>query len=127
MCLAELRGRLSLNARNSCPFKTCATRWAKIGPRDMSSVSLRITVSIKKITVFQGSSLDPSSSLLSPVLRIKKSLKLFSLSFLFNIDFTVEMAPKTKHVVSSSSAVAPEVQIGGPSTHEALILGNKTI
>ena len=59
--------------------------------------------------------------------RIKKSLKLFPLSFVLNTDLTVEMAPKTKHVASSSSVVAPEAQMGGPSPQEAPISGNKTI
>ena len=36
------------------------------------------------------------------------------------------MAPKTKPAVSSSSVVAPEVQMGGPPTQEAPISGNKT-
>ena len=57
--------------------------------------------------------------------RIKKSLKIFPLSFVFNTDFTVEMPPKTKHAASSSSAVAPEAQMGGPPTQEAPISGNK--
>ena len=35
------------------------------------------------------------------------------------------MAPKTKPVASSSSAVAPDVQMGSSSTQEAPILGNK--
>jgi len=39
----------------------------------------------------------------------------------------VEMAPKTKHATSSSSVAAPEAQMGGPSTQEAPISGNKTI
>ena len=81
----------------------------------------------KKTTVFEESPLDSSSSPLILVSRVKKSLQNFSLFFVFNIDFTVEMASKTKHAISSSSAVAPEVQTGGPSTQEALILGNKTI
>ena len=58
--------------------------------------------------------------------RIKKKLKaFFLLSFVFNTDSTVEMAPKTKHDVSFSSAVASEVQMGGHSTQEAPISGNK--
>ena len=36
------------------------------------------------------------------------------------------MAPKTKHVASSSSVVTPEVQMGGSSTQKAPISGNKT-
>ena len=38
----------------------------------------------------------------------------------------VAMAPKTKHVASSSSVAAPEDQMGGPPTQEAPISGNKT-
>ena len=57
--------------------------------------------------------------------RVKKSLKLFPFSFIFNSDLTVEMAPKAKHVASSLSAIAPQAQMGGPPTQEALISGNK--
>ena len=129
-CLAELRRCHSLNTQDSCSFKIRAMRRAKIRPRDMRRRSLRITVSIK------------DNSLLRVIIKLfffsteprvenfqefKKSLKLFPLSFIFNSDFTVEMAPKAKHVASSSSAVAPEVQMGGPSTQEAPISGNKTI
>ena len=105
-------------------------RRAKIGPRDMRRESLRIIVSIK------------DNSLLRVIIRLfffsieprvenfqefKKSLKLFPLSFIFNTDFTVEMAPKAKHVISSLSAVAPKAQMGGSSTQEAPISSNKTI
>ena len=37
------------------------------------------------------------------------------------------MTLKTKYVASSSSAVAPEIQMGDSSTQEAPISGNNTI
>jgi len=39
----------------------------------------------------------------------------------------IEMAIKSKPMASSSSAVTPEAQMGGSSTQEARILGNKII
>ena len=54
-------------------------------------------------------------------------LEAFSIFTVFDTGFTVEMAPKAKHVASSSSTVAPEVQMSGSSMQEAPILGNKTI
>ena len=58
-------------------------------------------------------------------MKVKKSLKLFSIFIVFNTDFTVEMAPKTKTASSSSSAIALKIQMGGSSMQEASISGNK--
>jgi len=59
-------------------------------------------------------------------LRVKKSLELSPFFFICDTNFTVAMAPKIKHAALSSSAAASEAQIGGPSTQEAPISGNKT-
>ena len=80
----------------------------------------------KKTAVFQESSLD--SFLLRWAMHrefseLKKSSELLLLSLIFYTEFTVEMAPKTKPVVSSSSAVAPEAQMGGSSMQKAPISG----
>ena len=58
-------------------------------------------------------------------MRFKKSLELSSLFFICDTNFTVAMAPKTKHATSSSSAASPEAQIGGPPMQEAPISGNE--
>ena len=58
-------------------------------------------------------------------MRVKKSLELSPFSFICDTDFTVAMAPKIKHVASSSSAAAFEAQMGGPPKQEAPISGNK--
>ena len=58
-------------------------------------------------------------------MRVKKSLELSPFFFICDTNFTIAMAPKTKHVASSSSAATSKAQMGGPAMQEAPISGNK--
>ena len=95
-----------------------------IRPRDMRGISLRITMPIKDNNL---SRVIIKLFFFTEPFRVKKSLKVFSVFTIFNSDLTVKMAPKTKPVSSSSSAVAFEIQMGGSSMQEAPISGSKTI
>ena len=94
----------------------------------MRRVSLRITVSIKRQQSFKSHhetlffSIEPC---VKDFQNLRKAPSFFLPSLIFDTEFTVKMAPKTKPVASSLSAVAPEVQIGGSSTQEAPILGKE--
>ena len=61
---------------------------------------------------------------MSRIFRIlRKSSELLLLFFVFYTKFTVKIAPKTKPMVSSSSVVALDAQMGGSFMQEAPISG----
>ena len=105
-------------------FNMPATRQTGIRRRAKRRISLRFTVPIKDNSL---SRVIIRLFFFAEPFRVKKSSKLFSVFTIFNTDSTVVMAPKAKHVASSSKDVALETQMGGSSMQEAPIYGSTTI